>query len=65
MIPIDTYEAQSMCGKYVPIQPNGHNIKLTYSNRGDYVNKAMEFRIHELDKQVCAILMNTSLVWIC
>ena len=53
MIPIYTYEAQSMCGQYFPIVPNGNDIKLTYSNRGDYFTKAIEFRLHELDKQVC------------
>ena len=52
MIPIDTFEAQGMTGKYLPVVPNGNDIKLTYSNRGDYVSKAMKFRLHELDKQV-------------
>ena len=52
MIPIDKYEAQSMCGKYLPITPNGHDIPLTFGNRVDYFNKALEFRLHELDKQV-------------
>ncbi len=52
MIPIDKYETQSMCGIYLPIVPNGHDIKLTFGNRCDYVDKALEFRLHELDKQV-------------
>lgn len=52
MIPIDKYETQSMSGKYVPITPNGHDIPLTFANRVDYFNKALEFRLHELDKQV-------------
>ena len=42
-----------MCGLYFPIVPNGNDIKLTYSNRRDYFTKAIEFRLHELDKQVC------------
>ena len=52
MIPIDNYETQSMCRKFLPIVPNGRDIKLTYRNRKDYVEKALQFRLHELDKQV-------------
>ncbi len=53
MIPIESFEAQSMSGKFVPIVPGGGNIRLTFQNRKEYVEKAFYFRLHELDKQVC------------
>lgn len=52
MIPIESFEAQSMCGKFVPIVPGGTNIALTFHNRKEYVEKALQFRLHELDEQV-------------
>ena len=36
----------------VPIVPGGSNISLTYQNRQEYVEKALQFRLHELDHQV-------------
>ena len=51
MIPIESFEAQSMTGKFVPIVTGGTHIKLTYQNRKEYVEKALHFRLHELDKQ--------------
>ena len=56
MIPIEKFEAQSMNGNFVPIVPGGGNIHLTYQNRKEYVDKALLFRLHELDQQVCASL---------
>ena len=52
MIPIENFEAQSMNGNFVPIVPGGGNIHLTYHNRKEYVDKALQFRLHELDQQV-------------
>ena len=52
MIPIESFEAQSMSGKFVPIVPGGTNIKLTFHNRREYVEKALHFRLRELDEQV-------------
>ena len=52
MIPIESFECQSMTGNFVPIVPGGSNIKLTYQNRKEYVEKAMNFRLHKLDHQV-------------
>lgn len=52
MIPIESFEAQSMNSKFVPIVPGGKNIKLTFQNRREYVEKALHFRLHELDEQV-------------
>ena len=53
MIPIELFEAQSITGNFVPIVPGGSGIKLTYQNRKEYVEKALQFRLHELDIQVC------------
>ena len=36
----------------MPIVPGGRNIPLTYSNRKEYVEKAVYYRLHEFDKQV-------------
>lgn len=55
MIPIESFEAQSMSGKFVPIVSGGTNIKLTFQNRREYVEKALHFRLHELDGQVCIV----------
>ena len=52
MIPIESFEAQNMSGMFVSIVPGGGNIKLTFQNRKDYVEKSLQFRLHELDKQV-------------
>lgn len=52
MIPIEKFETQSMTGNFVPIVPGGGNIPLTYQNRKEYVEKALNFRLHELDQQV-------------
>ena len=57
MIPIEKFEAQSMNGNFVPIVPGGGNIHLTYQNRKEYVDKALQFRLHELDQQVSAIMV--------
>ena len=51
MIPIESFECQSMNGEFVPIVPGGSN-KRTYQNRKEFVEKALHFRLHELDQQV-------------
>lgn len=52
MIPLASFEAQSMMGQFVPVVPNGSDIKLTFKNRKEYFEKALHFRLHELDRQV-------------
>ncbi|KAI0208517.1 putative E3 ubiquitin-protein ligase HERC1 [Lamellibrachia satsuma] len=52
IIPLDTFEGQSADGRFVPIVPGGRNIPLTYSNRKEYVDKAIYYRLHEFDKQI-------------
>ena len=52
MIPIDCFEGQSSDGRIVPIVPGGRSIPLTYTNRKQYVDRAVEYRLHEMDMQV-------------
>ncbi|XP_076880016.1 putative E3 ubiquitin-protein ligase HERC1 isoform X2 [Brachyhypopomus gauderio] len=55
MIPLDSFVGQSADGKMVPIIPGGSSIPLTFSNRKEYVECAIEYRLHEIDRQVCAV----------
>lgn len=55
IIPIESFETQSADGSFVPIFPSGHDIQLTFSNRAEYVEKALNYRLHEMDRQVAAI----------
>ena len=56
VIPLDPFEALSITGKFVPIVPGGSHIRLTYTNRKEYCEKALQFRLHELDVQVTTVL---------
>uniref|UniRef100_A0A5F7ZHC8 HECT and RLD domain containing E3 ubiquitin protein ligase family member 1 n=1 Tax=Macaca mulatta TaxID=9544 RepID=A0A5F7ZHC8_MACMU len=51
MIPLDSFVGQSADGKMVPIIPGGNSIPLTFSNRKEYVERAIEYRLHEMDRQ--------------
>ncbi|XP_015230673.1 PREDICTED: probable E3 ubiquitin-protein ligase HERC1 [Cyprinodon variegatus] len=55
MIPLDSFVGQSADGKMVPIIPGGTSIPLTFSNRKEYVERAIEYRLHEIDRQVAAV----------
>lgn len=55
IIPIELFETQSADGRFVPICPSGHNINLTFSNRQEYVERALLYRLHEMDRQVATI----------
>ncbi|XP_053334016.1 probable E3 ubiquitin-protein ligase HERC1 isoform X3 [Clarias gariepinus] len=55
MIPLGSFVAHSADGKLVPVVPGGHNLPLTFSNRAEYVERALEFRLHEMDRQVSAV----------
>lgn len=52
MIPLDSFMAHSADGRLVPVVPGGQNISLTFSNRTEYVEKALDYRLHEMDSQV-------------
>ena len=55
IIPIESFETQSADGRYVPIIPNGHNVRLTFDNRAEYVDRALQYRLHEAERQVAAV----------
>uniref|UniRef100_UPI003AAEB7BA probable E3 ubiquitin-protein ligase HERC1 n=1 Tax=Centroberyx gerrardi TaxID=166262 RepID=UPI003AAEB7BA len=55
MIPLDSFVAHSADGKLVPVVPGGQNISLTFANRTEYVERALEYRLHEMDPQVAAV----------
>ncbi|XP_033842077.1 probable E3 ubiquitin-protein ligase HERC1 isoform X2 [Periophthalmus magnuspinnatus] len=55
MITLDSFVGQSADGKMVPIIPGGNSIPLTFSNRKEYVDRAIEYRLHEIDRQVAAV----------
>ncbi|KAM8872529.1 putative E3 ubiquitin-protein ligase HERC1 isoform 2-T2 [Synchiropus picturatus] len=55
MIPLDSFMAHSADGRLVPVVPGGQNISLTFANRTEYVERALEYRLHEMDPQVAAV----------
>lgn len=52
MIPLDSFMAHSADGRLVPVVPGGQNISLTFANRTEYVERALDYRLHEMDSQV-------------
>ncbi|KAM9306994.1 putative E3 ubiquitin-protein ligase HERC1 [Pholidichthys leucotaenia] len=55
MIPLDSFMAHSADGRLVPVVPGGQNIPLTFTNRTEYVERALDYRLHEMDSQVAAV----------
>ncbi|XP_041825741.1 probable E3 ubiquitin-protein ligase HERC1 isoform X2 [Melanotaenia boesemani] len=55
MIPLDSFMAHSADGRLVPVVPGGQNIPLTFANRIEYVERALDYRLHEMDSQVAAV----------
>ncbi|XP_062334757.1 probable E3 ubiquitin-protein ligase HERC1 [Osmerus eperlanus] len=55
MIPLDSFVAHSADGTLVPVVPGGQHISLNFSNRTEYVERALEYRLHEMDRQVAAV----------
>lgn len=55
VIPLECFEGTSCTGKVVPIVPGGRSIPLTFSNRGQYFEQAVKFRLQEIDLQIAAI----------
>lgn len=55
MIPLDSFMAHSADGRLVPVVPGGQNISLTFANRTEYVERALDYRLHEMDSQVCRV----------
>lgn len=52
VIPLECFEGTSWTGKMVPIVPAGRTVPLTFHNRIQYVDQAVNFRLHEMDLQV-------------
>ena len=52
IIPLEWFEGQSADGRFVPVVPGGRSIPLTFSNRKEYVDRALAYRLHEMDRQV-------------
>ncbi|KAM9794366.1 putative E3 ubiquitin-protein ligase HERC1 isoform 3-T6 [Syngnathus typhle] len=55
MIPLDSFVAHSADGRLVPVVPGGQNISLNFSNRTEYVERALQYRLHEMDSQVASV----------
>ncbi|XP_040914289.1 probable E3 ubiquitin-protein ligase HERC1 isoform X5 [Toxotes jaculatrix] len=55
MIPLDSFMAHSADGRLVPVVPGGQNVSLTFTNRTEYVERALDYRLHEMDSQVAAV----------
>ncbi|XP_069780317.1 probable E3 ubiquitin-protein ligase HERC1 isoform X3 [Narcine bancroftii] len=62
MIPLDSFVGQSADGRIVPIIPGGSSIPLTFGNRKEYVERAIKYRLHEMDQQVAAIRQGMSAI---
>ncbi len=54
MITLDSFMAHSADGMLVPVIPGGHNVPLTFFNKNSYVERALHYRLHEMDRQVSA-----------
>lgn len=52
MIPLDSFMVHSADGRLVPVVPGGQNISLTFANRTAYVERGLDYRLHEMDSQV-------------
>jgi len=52
IIPLETFKAQSWDGSFVAATAGGDGIPLTFANRHLYADRALEFRLHEMDRQV-------------
>jgi E3 ubiquitin-protein ligase HERC1 len=55
VIPLECFEGSSWSGKLLPIVSGGRSIALTFANRAEYVERAIEFRLKEMDLQAAAI----------
>ncbi|XP_065224595.1 probable E3 ubiquitin-protein ligase HERC1 isoform X2 [Planococcus citri] len=55
IIPLEYFYSTSWSGDSVPIVSDGDQRPLTFHNRDEYVEKAIEFRLHEMDLQIAAV----------
>ena len=57
VIPLESFRAQSWNGSFVSVVAGGDGIPLTFANRHQYVERALHFRLHEMDRQVSILLL--------
>lgn len=61
-IPLDSFVGQSLDGRMVPVIPGGRNFSLNFHNRQEYVEKVINFKLHEMD--TCATWIREGMSWI-
>ncbi|XP_021370838.1 probable E3 ubiquitin-protein ligase HERC1 isoform X1 [Mizuhopecten yessoensis] len=61
-IPLDSFLGQSSDGRLIPVISGGSTIRLHFHNRRDYVEAALNFRLHEMDRQAAAV--REGMAWI-
>ncbi|KAK7005584.1 putative E3 ubiquitin-protein ligase herc1 [Halocaridina rubra] len=52
----------SMTGARVAVVPGGRAVPLTFTNRQEYVNRTIYYRLHQMDRQVAAV--REGMAWI-
>nr|CAB3252556.1 probable E3 ubiquitin-protein ligase HERC1 [Phallusia mammillata] len=52
IIPLESFKAQSWDGRFVAAVAGGEGIPLTFANRIQYAERALQFRLHEMDRQI-------------
>lgn len=62
VIPIEKFHIQNSNGTLQPILPGGEDIKLTFHNRRVFSTAALNFRMHESEQQIAAILEGISYI---
>ncbi|XP_064122795.1 probable E3 ubiquitin-protein ligase HERC1 [Macrobrachium nipponense] len=62
VIPLESFECMSMTGARVAVVPGGRAVPLTFTNRQEYVNRTIHYRLHQMDRQVAAV--REGMAWI-
>ncbi|XP_042891775.1 probable E3 ubiquitin-protein ligase HERC1 isoform X3 [Penaeus japonicus] len=62
VIPLESFECTSMTGARVAVVPGGRAVPLTFTNRQEYVNRTIYYRLHQMDRQVAAV--REGMAWI-
>lgn len=55
VIPLEYFESTSWSGESVPISSDGLLKRMSFANRQEYVEQAINFRAHEMDLQISAV----------
>nr|XP_053648636.1 probable E3 ubiquitin-protein ligase HERC1 isoform X3 [Cherax quadricarinatus] len=62
VIPLESFECMSMTGVRVAVVPGGRAVPLTFTNRQEYVNRTIYYRLHQMDRQIGAV--REGMAWI-